>query len=677
MKTTTAFMIVTFIILGLAACSEYSNTLTGDLNGDGHLTAADIELLGELIAEGNGHSNADIDGDSDVHGDDLDELKDLVCQENGGTMKDGECCVVDEDGTTCCDLNFDGDFGDCTQDTDCIDDQDCDILNCPAYCTEAGKCRCIDMCDEDEDCIALNCPAFCNDHGQCECKVPCEDDDDCAFISKCRSVCSDEGFCVCEDGCIGEGEGFEGDPEQHDCCAGLVPIELAAYNAGRCDYVDCLCFVCTACGDGECGIGENPCNCQEDCGECEPGDTLPYRCQNTNQQVPWCTCNDDRTWDCILSPENQCRKECHQAGEHFIDYEGTEVCCEGLTRADDCVPDVVNGEVTCACFDCPCFVCVECGDDVCGAGENFCTCAEDCPLPECTPGATLPCGCQNNLAETPPCWTCDENGAWQPIDYTTDPCLCQASSDCSEGFVCELNSGQCLPDCRLFDCEPGTDCNICGEFQVCHPDTGLCVGDCRYLDFACPEGERCDEDLGICVPVCLGEGERFEDFNTEGKCCEGLVAIPDHFPENGHCVGPNCPCFICTRCGTDDGVCSLGENRCNCPEDCVGAGACQAEECVTVQGDYAVSGDCPGIVSGDFEMYRISQAECELTFHDLLEDLLGPTGCIDHDIIFTARRCEGVVTVTGVSRTMYFTCPFDNADQTQDTCHVFLDDLID
>jgi len=76
-------------------------------------------------------------------------------------------------------------------------------------------------------------------------------------------------------------------------------------------------------------------------------------------------------------------------------------------------------------------------------------------------------------------------------------------------------------------------------------------------------------------------------------------------------------------------------------------------------------------------MYSISQEGCSLTFHDLLETLLGPSGCIDDHVIFTSRRCSGAVTITGASRTMYFSCPFPNADNSNDTCTVYLDDLID
>ncbi|MBW1809525.1 MAG: dockerin type I repeat-containing protein [Deltaproteobacteria bacterium] len=811
MKMIKALLVVSLLALfSLAACSEYSNKVKGDLNGDGHLTQADIELLTGFISQGSDNPDADLNGDGQINQDDLDLLEELVCQVNGGNIDSaGNCCTASSDNLVCCDMNFDGDFEECEPaDIDCTTSSDCDELNCLAYCSEAGKCRCEDPCADDEDCYMLNCPAFCNNNGECECKIPCDDDIDCGFISKCPSRCGDENYCVCIEDCVGEGEGFEGEPTGDECCQGLTAIVYAEYFEGQCLFVDCLCFVCTFCGDNQCGPGENPCNCAQDCGECSPGDTRLYSCQNVNQEVPWCTCAADGTWDCIRSPENQCYTTCRTAGEHFQDFEGTEFCCEGLTKADDCVPSVHNNVPGCACVDCPCFVCVECGDNFCGAGENYCTCPDDCPVPECNPGAKLPCGCVNNLETDPPCWECDQQGNWIEIDYTADPCHCAHSAGCAEGFVCERESGQCLIDCRLVNCSDDENCIICGAGELCHPDTGLCVIDCRLecdpeeeCGNVCADNETCDLDTGLCVPSCLGEGGRFEDFDTSGKCCEGLVAIPDHFPENGGCVAPNCPCFVCTKCGTDEGVCSLDENRCNCPQDCVGAGNCQAEECIMVAGDYVVAGgDCPGIGS-DFNMYAVTQTgdcsameaelaggmcdtgwgykwdgsecvylggrceclgedchnlfqsqqdcrqayghcfpgdscdpmsaelgdipcdtfwgykwdgnqcvylgggcpcegadcdklyqseeacrlthahcnteSCQLGFGGLIGELLGQEGCIDHNIIFTSRGCSGAVIIFGVSRTMHFTCPFPNADQTQPTCSVFLDDMID
>lgn len=71
---------------------------------------------------------------------------------------------------------------------------------------------------------------------------------------------------------------------------------------------------------------------------------------------------------------------------------------------------------------------------------------------------------------------------------------------------------------------------------------------------------------------CYNEGERFNTLETpDATCCEGLTRISWSFPEEpigrpDSCVAPDCPCYICTKCG--DGVCGEGENWCNCGEDC-------------------------------------------------------------------------------------------------------------
>ena len=73
-----------------------------------------------------------------------------------------------------------------------------------------------------------------------------------------------------------------------------------------------------------------------------------------------------------------------------------------------------------------------------------------------------------------------------------------------------------------------------------------------------------------------GEGEKFElgspiyeaPFLSKIICRLGLKPIADSWgvDSNGQCSWPMCYCYICTKCG--DGKCGLGENKCNCPEDC-------------------------------------------------------------------------------------------------------------
>lgn len=68
------------------------------------------------------------------------------------------------------------------------------------------------------------------------------------------------------------------------------------------------------------------------------------------------------------------------------------------------------------------------------------------------------------------------------------------------------------------------------------------------------------------LSACRGEGRDIE--GKEGRCCEGLSAIPASRPEDGECRDAPPSVQVCARCG--DGVCGPGENRCNCAGDCGG-----------------------------------------------------------------------------------------------------------
>lgn len=71
---------------------------------------------------------------------------------------------------------------------------------------------------------------------------------------------------------VGEGEEFSADfvPSfivSNKCKFGLKAVSAAKDVGGKfgCVYPMCDCYVCTKCGNGVCGKGENSCNCKEDC----------------------------------------------------------------------------------------------------------------------------------------------------------------------------------------------------------------------------------------------------------------------------------------------------------------------------------------------------------------------------------------------------------------------------
>jgi hypothetical protein len=87
-----------------------------------------------------------------------------------------------------------------------------------------------------------------------------------------------------------------------------------------------------------------------------------------------------------------------------------------------------------------------------------------------------------------------------------------------------------------------------------------------------PDGSSCELWaflLGECgqewvhpVP-CAEPGEH---RGVAVECCEGLVEIPEAYPNDHLCAPVLGAPPICSACG--DGVCDDWENACNCPEDC-------------------------------------------------------------------------------------------------------------
>ena len=160
----------------------------------------------------------------------------------------------------------------------------------------------------------------------------------------CDTSCEDGTFCG-EDGCeacITEGETGAVVPTSPDCCPGLVSVSCDAPTyGGQCEGCDGA-FLCTNCGDDNCGTGENFCNCPDDC------------------PVPDCTAEGD---------------------SHGV-YPGAPSCCPGLNGIgcggpdDDglCLLECTGGTI---CSFCP--------NGRCGPGENICNCPQDCPEdPTCT-----------------------------------------------------------------------------------------------------------------------------------------------------------------------------------------------------------------------------------------------------------------------------------------------------
>jgi len=172
---------------------------------------------------------------------------------------------------------------------------------------------------------------YCND---------CTSDEDCEGRETWDSGCKPQWRCedgVCAAHCTYEKPcAAEGWPSYVplECCEGLVSSSCDAPDAqGQCQK----CFshtVCTKCNDGVCGPGENICNCPQDCKEC------------------------GELGDFVCPPDRGCK------------------CCNGFSPVRQCD---IAGIGQCYCEDENRYICIDCGDGVCGPFEQKCNCPQDCP----------------------------------------------------------------------------------------------------------------------------------------------------------------------------------------------------------------------------------------------------------------------------------------------------------
>ena len=98
-----------------------------------------------------------------------------------------------------------------------------------------------------------------------------------------------------------------------------------------------------------------------------------------------------------------------------------------------------------------------------------------------------------------------------------------------------------------------------GTVPIPHPRALTCQ--CTEGYFARP-GSPC---LKL-IEHCATQGDEASAKNST-YCCPGLELIKDSSEVNGQCVESGIDHGICARCG--DGICSKGENACNCLFDCL------------------------------------------------------------------------------------------------------------
>ena len=216
-------------------------------------------------------------------------------------------------------------------------------------CVE-GSCECYPSCADrlpgEED----GCGGCCSScHGK-ECG-----DDGCGGICKCEPGWQCDGDQHCFDPCAGKECGDDG---YGGSCGDCVALYGEQYVCA-----DCMCVCQPACAEKECGDDA----CGGTCGTCPVGKS----CQAGNCQLV--VCGDGQCGQ----GENKCNCPGDCTGGCAGCCAGTQ--CKAGTSNDDCGKDAA---ACAACSDgktCQNQVCtVKCGDGQCGPGEDKCNCPADC-----------------------------------------------------------------------------------------------------------------------------------------------------------------------------------------------------------------------------------------------------------------------------------------------------------
>ena len=432
------------------------------------------------------------------------------------------------------------------------------VPDTPECCEGLSKIPC-DAPGDDGLCMACDGASFCTFCGDGECNEPenlCNCADDCddeppppneceeEAGGACHPMSADKPGAGCPEGtysvqadgcaeaelccvdkpgeCFGEGEGFTDFDYEDKCCPGLTPVADCMLNPdGSCSCPKCPCYVCTYCGDGECGVGETACTCPEDCGEPEEE-------------------------ECIFD------KDCDDFEECTLDF-----CVDGECEYEelpDCGGDYCWGDDMCQPFG----YC-QYPDGGCWAETGFCT-----PIPEACIALYDPvCGCDGVTYGN----YCGMQAASQSMAYDGEcEVECVGEGDTGSGFVPGPPMVCCpgLVAISLADWDPVNGiCSMATDVFICS-DCGN--GSCETgWENPCNCPADCDAE-----EECVGEGEMGSGMLPDSPgCCEGLgaISVEEWDPVTGMCM-IMMDVFLCSYCG--NGVCESGwENPCNCAVDCL------------------------------------------------------------------------------------------------------------
>lgn len=449
----------------------------------------------------------------------------------------------------------------CKLDTECLQNEYCDIAD--------GKCKMRDtvLCRDDSVCPASQ---RCNiSTGVCiDGARACTDDTPCTPISKhCNTTlnqcveCLDMSHCtggktctnnVCVDpqvACTGD---FTCMPPQTICEQNVCVPGCTATSCGNglvCNSTSGRCVSGpTACaGDPECGPPRSICENTQ----CIPGCTEPGGLQCTGGNV--CDATTGRCMpasnNCTTDPScgpparvceaSQCVPGCGQPG--------------GLSCGAGTVCDTNTGR--CVTVMGPCQTDAACGPP-----------AHVCETGQCIPG----CGEIGGLQ-------CSGNTVCNATTGRCDPgtAVCTADAACgAPANICNLQNGQCVPGCAQTGCTMPQTCNTatghCETPMTGAPLDAVCAanGDCGSTvcaDLGGSVGKRCVKSCGSSGDC--GAGFTCYDFNGAKMCLGPSVFSGANFstPVGGACAnGGQCHSNFC-----DGSRCS---ETCSDPADCAAAG---------------------------------------------------------------------------------------------------------